>query len=487
LTRRPVTALPLPPGALQALGLGSSLLVGMLLAREPQLGIALLVATIYTPLVLLNLRLGIAIYAVLLFLLNLPVVWVGPTAASILILAGWGGSLRASADWARQVVRDNRRMVTCMVLLVALMAVSALWATNVGDVGAAVWVWASAALAALIIMTTFSDRRSIELLVTAFVFGAVVSVLVGIFAGSLTGAPEGHTATSSAGRFGGGSGDPNYFAAAQVPAIVMAIGLANLKRGLIERWLLTCSVGIMALGVAASQSRGGLIGALAAMLAAVIFFRGRRVQALAWLSIAVVIATAWFASSPAAWQRITDTRDAGNGRSDLWSVAWQMTTDHPVLGVGLNNYRAVAPDYTRKPGQLVYVQLIAEDPHFVHNAYLQMLSELGFAGLLLMLGVIGASLRAAYKAGRRFEELGDRAMAALSQSVLVGTIGMLVAFFFISNGIDQRLWILLGLGPALWTLSRREHAPAAEPMPPLEHGSTNGHGRTPIALPAAQR
>ncbi|MGH3994209.1 MAG: hypothetical protein ACRDSN_17320, partial [Pseudonocardiaceae bacterium] len=59
-------------------------------------------------------------------------------------------------------------------------------------------------------------------------------------------------------------------------------------------------------------------------------------------------------------------------------------------------------------------------------------------------------------AGRRFEALGRADLEALARAVLVGAIGMLAASFFISAGVDKRLWILLALGPALLAVAEAE-------------------------------
>ena len=111
----------------------------------------------------------------------------------------------------------------------------------------------------------------------------------------------------------------------------------------------------------------------------------RRAQALVWLAVTISVGAVWFAASPSAWQRVTSFNDGGNGRTELWHVAWEITKDHPVNGVGLNNYTIQAPLYVRKPGALRSVALIADKPHVVHNTYLQMLAEAGVIGLVLML------------------------------------------------------------------------------------------------------
>jgi hypothetical protein len=41
---------------------------------------------------------------------------------------------------------------------------------------------------------------------------------------------------------------------------------------------------------------------------------------------------------------------------------------------------------------------------------------------------------------------------------MLGTVGMLVALFFISDGDDLRLWVLMAMGPALLTLAARIRA-----------------------------
>jgi len=170
----------------------------------------------------------------------------------------------------------------------------------------------------------------------------------------------------------------------------------------------------------------------------------------------------WFTTSPNAFHRVTNFNGGGTGRSDLWSVAWQAGKDHPILGVGLNNFRVVSANYVRKPGTLNFVDLIAEKPHVVHNMYLQMFTETGIVGLGVFLFFLGACLRAAAKAAKRFDELGERGLAGVARAALVGTIGMLTASFFLSSAGDFRLWILLAFSPALLALAMRPQSELTE-------------------------
>jgi O-antigen ligase len=168
----------------------------------------------------------------------------------------------------------------------------------------------------------------------------------------------------------------------------------------------------------------------------------------------VAIATAWFSVYPAALERLTTFDEGGTGRTELWGVAWEMARDNPITGVGLNNFVVESKEYVRQPGSLEFVELIAERPRVAHNIYLQLLAETGFVGLALFLVLLASCLRAASRAAKGFDARGDPELAALSRAVLVAVLAAAGASTFISNGTDWRLWVLLGLGPALLAASR---------------------------------
>jgi O-antigen ligase len=211
----------------------------------------------------------------------------------------------------------------------------------------------------------------------------------------------------------------------------------------------------------ASESRGGALALLVTLVAAMVVFRGRRVQVSVVALVVLALVAVWFSASPTAWDRVSSFDNGGSGRSDLWTVASRAADEHVVLGVGLNNFTAVAPRYVREPGTLTQVELLTERPQVVHNTYLQMLTEAGVIGLGLFLVFVAGCLAAAGRAARVFRHRGRPDGEVLAQAVLVATIAMLSAGVFISAGVDKRLWILLGVGPALLALAQR--------MPHREH------------------
>lgn len=71
--------------------------------------------------------------------------------------------------------------------------------------------------------------------------------------------------------------------------------------------------------------------------------------------------------------RVEDfSQDGGSGRFDLWARAWEFFSTHQIFGIGAFNY----PDYN-----FYYFG----DSHYVHNTFLDILSESGLIGLFFYL------------------------------------------------------------------------------------------------------
>jgi O-antigen ligase len=440
------------PGAL-AIGVAALLtgaVAGVAIAFEPALGMALVVAACYAPLAVLNLRLAFVLWVPLLFLEAIPAANYAGKAAGAVLLGVWLGALRTGAT-APDVLRRNRRVFELLVLFNVWLTVSILWAVEPARSIDQIWHWWVVALVLALAATIVRTEATARWAAAAFVAGAVLSVLLGFLQGGLT---EAVTA-GEGGRLGGAAGDPNFLAAGLVAGMVMAAALMTATPGAAARGALGLAIVLCGVGLVMSESRGGMLAALGTALASVVFFRRRRIHAVALVLLAAGAAAVAFAALPGAWERVTTFDSGGSGRSDLWTVAGRVAADHPIVGVGVNNFVAVAGDYTREPGSLQQVHLIVDRPQYVHNVYLQLLAENGIVGLVIFLALALACLRAAWTAARRFERLGMTSMETLAHAVLVAGIGQLAAGLFISSGVDRRLWLLFGFGPALLGIAAR--------------------------------
>lgn len=443
---------------LAATAVVAAMIAGGLLARDVRVGLALVGACAFATLILVDVPLAIAAWV--------PIAWIeyshltgrAPVIATVMLVLGWVATRKARGRSLR-VGAEERTAILAIGLLLVWLTLSVAWASERSVAWEEAKSWYIAAAAFFVIVNAMASPRNVRILVVAFVVGALVSIIVGLsgHGGLTTNADALDLATRQ--RFAGGEGDPNYLAAGLVAAIALAAGLLPSIRDPIARLGLVASIVAIAAALAATESRGGLIGALVALVAAIVLARRQRLQATAFGVCAIAAAAAFFLASPSALHRVTSFNAGGNGRAELWTVGWRMTEDHPVTGVGLAAFQTEAKNYVREPGSLEFVRLIVDEPHVTHNVYLQQLAETGVVGLVLLLVVIGGSLGAAARAARRFDALGDPALATLARAVISASIGFLTASLFISNSTDKRLWILLALGPAMLGAAHRgQHA-----------------------------
>lgn len=439
-------------------------LVGVSSAADARLAIAITMGLVYLGIAFINLQLAVALWFPLTFLEALPAFNAAAKAGGLVIVGLWLLALPGIRGQLASVLRRNAKLWLALAGLLLWCSLSLLWASDRGMVLADLWHWYAVALLMLIVATSMVDRRAIVLIAAAFVAGAVLSVGQGVVGSELSTSATAID-TASEPRLSGGKGDPNFLAAGIVPAMALALALFAYVQRLVPRWLLIGAMAVLALGLAASQSRGGAVAALLAVVAGLVVFRDRRTSVLALTAGIIGVAAAWFAFSPGAWERVTDFDSGGSGRNELWTVAWRMVESNPVHGVGLNNYPAVSGEYVSEPGSLERLDLIVDRAQVAHNAYLQLLAETGIIGLGLFLAVIAASIGAAWRAAQRFQAGGETSLHALAQGVVVATIALLAAAFFISNGVDKRLWVLLALGPATLAAAGRTGRDEGEASP----------------------
>ncbi len=307
----------------------------------------------------------------------------------------------------------------------------------------------------LLLLGAIVERRQARWLAAAFVAGATASVLWGAAKGGLS-MPTGAASevADSAGRFQGGAGDPNYLAAVLVPAIMLAGGLA-VRKAPVQRVLLAVATVIIAIGLAATQSRGGLLAACVCAVVALVIWRERRALIAGLIALAGVAAGSYFLLKPSAWTRILESNQ-GSGRVDIWTIAWRIVHAHPFVGVGFGQFPEVSVHYVLQPGALQYIGLIVENQIVVHNLYLALWVEGGIVGLLLFLVLVAVSLASGWRATKSFDVQGDIEMSSLARASVLALVAILAASFFLSDIVNAELWILLALGPVLAAIAERQ-------------------------------
>lgn len=443
--------------------LAAAAVLASVLAYDTKVGVELLVGLCFAPIALLRLPLAICVWVALLFFSRTSTLDASLDKVLLFIGVCWIGLLLGRRAKARQALACNQTIVVLVAGFVVWMLLSLAWAPVPGAATGRVKELLYAGFAFVLLLGAIVERRHVRWLAVAFVAGAALTVLWGAAKGGLSvSGASGAEVTGSEGRFQGGAGDPNYLAAVLVPAIMLAGGLA-VRRAPGQRLLLALATVIIAIGLAATQSRGGLIGAGVCAIAALVVWRGRRGLILGLIVLAAGAIATFFIANPSALNRIVASNQ-GSGRIDIWQVAWRIVHDNPIVGVGLAQFPQVSPHYVLQPGALNYVSLIIEKHIEVHNLYLQLWVEDGIVGLLLFIAVIVASLAAGWRAARRFDVQGDVEMSALARAAILALIGMLTASFFLSNLEAGQLWVLLALGPILAGLAQRQARASPSPL-----------------------
>jgi O-antigen ligase len=260
-------------------------------------------------------------------------------------------------------------------------------------------------------------------------------------------------------RISGTIGDPNELAALLVAGVVFAGVLTAITR---DRPPLRLAAGgavvLFLMGIFYTVSRGGLLALGVALIAACLLAGRWRGRALVVAGLGLSIVVIYFASFAGldARDRVT-TVQGGTGRSDLWKIGWRMVEDQPIHGIGSGNFPISSIHYLVQPGVIERDDFIISTPKVTHNTYLQILAELGIVGLALFLTIIGFAISSALKAARWFGRHGDTQMELVARGMIVALVGILTADFFISEMYGKQLWLMLGLGPALYGVARRTY------------------------------
>ena len=120
------------------------------------------------------------------------------------------------------------------------------------------------------------------------------------------------------------------------------------------------------------------------------------------------------------------TSGLGSNRYDFYRVALDVFADHPVVGVGADNF---FQDYLQRGES-------NETPRNPHNLALRTLAQTGIVGTLLLLTAFGAALAAGWRAMRDADPL--------SGAVAGGAV--LAFLYWVVHGMTDWFWEWAGLG-----------------------------------------
>ena len=200
-------------------------------------------------------------------------------------------------------------------------------------------------------------------------------------------------------------------------------------------------------------SKGALFLGIPAGLLVVFWVWQRRAGRRTWpwvagAAVAGVAALLLAGQVPALAARLDLFGATGFFRVNLWRAAFNMALDHPLLGVGLDNFL-----YAYRGGYILDAAWQEPNLNHPHNIVLDFATRLGLVGLLAGAWLIGEAALALWRAIHRVNAAWLPVAAGLASGLAAMMAHGLVDHSFFLIDLAYVFYLILGL--ALW-LQRAE-------------------------------
>lgn len=405
--------------------------------------------------------------------MSLVYVWRTPSMlvpAFALLRPGIVTTAIALAAW--YAVRDPMRQWSRLWELVHIRLLLALCLVALAGVPLALWpgrtveflriTFSGVVLLLLVTAASARSRADLERLMMTHIVGASILSLL------LLRNPVG-----ASGRvYGLVAFDPNDSALLLVCTIPLAVYFIRTSAKPLSRLLTGLALLLFVMTLVRTGSRGGFLAFIATMLYLLFRFKGIPVRVRV-AAIVMGVATLSLASTDKYWElmgSITNQEEDYNyteegGRVAIWKRGLGYMRDHPLTGVGINNFGVAEgqSDLNRARAQQGKGWIAAA----AHNSFVQIGAESGVIGLGLFVALIVGSIGAcSWRAPPRASQT-EKDEQALARALAGALVGFCVAGFFLSQAYSAYLYSLLGMVAGLIKLRKSSTAPAvvAGPAP----------------------
>jgi len=274
--------------------------------------------------------------------------------------------------------------------------------------------------------------------------------------------------------------DPNQYAMCLLIGIPLWWYIAvSAKSAMVKMFAIACTIPIFFAFLRAG-SRGGLLG-LGAILF-ILFLQSsmpKKFALIAGISVAVLgaaalmpgyLKTRYMTSLGSDSVQVDDKAHTEYLQADINSAqsrklilikSFEVTLEHPLMGVGLNNF-PVAVYADAKQGGKRYDWLVT------HNSYTQISTETGIPGLLIFLTMIFyafQSLSQVHKLTGPRSAQPQPEIWNIAKYLRLSLAGACVCMFFLSVAFTPEIYVLVGLTIALERVARQQVGPVTVAAP----------------------
>jgi O-antigen ligase len=260
-------------------------------------------------------------------------------------------------------------------------------------------------------------------------------------------------------RLSGPIGDPNYFA--QILLTLVPLGLLRVwgERTLFLKLLAVGATGTIAFALTLTFSRGAGI-AFVVVLVMMTAFRFIRPYQLLMIVLGIFLLLSFV---PAYKERVSTLGSVAGGaeadtgadesirsRSTEMRAAALVFFDHPLLGVGPGSFPLYYQEYAAKVGLEVHetaragLRVGEEARRESHNMLLSISADLGLAGLLSFLAVVGVTFRRLNRGRKKWLRTHPDA-ANLAASFMLAMAAYVTSGLFLTIAFERYFWLVVAL------------------------------------------
>ncbi len=251
-------------------------------------------------------------------------------------------------------------------------------------------------------------------------------------------------------RLAGPFGNPNAYAQVLVMLVPLALDRLWHEKDPRFRLLAVWAFGACILAVFLTYSRNGFV----TLLFTLGFLFVMRRPGVLPLMLSMILMLVLFQVLPASYtdrittlfqfsssnslQQVSD--ESFRGRLSENIAAWRMFQDHPLLGVGLDNFQVNYQNYSRQIGL---------DPRRVERTpasfYLELLAEQGLIGTTIFISFLVMVFWTLWKSRLRFQSIGMVDEAYMALAFMSGLAGYMVFYVSKNSSYSNVFWLLLGI------------------------------------------
>ena len=240
-------------------------------------------------------------------------------------------------------------------------------------------------------------------------------------------------------RIGGTVGSPNFAAAYLSMTLTCAASVLFTNLGRLYKWLATAALGLGSIALILTFSRGGWLAlALSLALLCLVTWRRRGLSLKAPIAVLVLLVLLYVPFHSLIGARLFgDDRGSAESRIPLMNLAFRIAEDHPLLGVGANNFTVAMGPYLTSEFREAFL-------FAVHNKYLLVLAETGIGGLVAFLAFFVWTVRKGWQCWK-FQ---DSLLSPLALGFAAGLAGHMVHMtvdVFRGRPTQQLVWLIAGL------------------------------------------